>query len=191
MDVPTHEDIHGHSQQVKDAAHTCYLGKQIAGRGIEPGPGAKLLLKEGIGRHGAALPIEGHEVLRGEIAGYGYTQREDKGIPVGGKSLARIAYIGDAAHVCGKNAHAHHPARNGVTCRGELVGRAPLSEEAAAEDYHAKGKNQEDDKVYSMHKSGLPLSGLSLDIEFPVFDGQGCQGLTDLLPLWGIELIER
>ena len=116
MHVPTHEDIHGNSQQIEYRTHACNLRQEIAGGGIQASPRAKLLLQEGIGRNRTTMAIERHEILGCEIARNRDGEREDKGIPVGCKRLARIAYVADAADICGKYRHAHHPARNGMAC---------------------------------------------------------------------------
>ena len=43
VQVPPHEDIHRHGQQVEDAAHAGYLRQQVAGRGVEARPPSELL----------------------------------------------------------------------------------------------------------------------------------------------------
>ena len=149
--VPPHEDVHRHGQQIEYRPHAGNLRQQIAGRGIQPGPGPELLFQEGVGRHAAAVPIEGHEVLGGEIRGNGYRQREHKGVPVGGKGLAGVADVGDAADVGGEYRHAHHPAGYRVPCRREFIGTAALLEERAAEHHHAEGEDQEYYEVNYMH----------------------------------------
>ena len=97
------------------------------------------------------MAIERHEILGCEIARNRDGEREDKGIPVGCKRLARIAYVADAADICGKYRHAHHPARNGMTCRGELVGARPLLEERTAEDDDTQSEGDEDDEINNVH----------------------------------------
>ena len=97
------------------------------------------------------MAIERHEIFGCEIARNGYRQREHKGIPVGCKRLAWIADIRNARHVGGENRHADHPARNGVTCGSELIRRTALLEERTAEDHHAEGEDDEDDKIYDVH----------------------------------------
>ena len=93
------------------------------------------------------MAVERHEILGSEVAGNGDAEREDKGIPVGGESLSRIADVGDARHVGGKDRHSHHPAGNAVSCRGELVGTAVLLEERASEHHHTQREDDEDDEI--------------------------------------------
>ena len=97
------------------------------------------------------MPVEGHEIFRGKIRGDGYGQREDKGVPVGGEGLTRIADVRDARHIGGEDAHAHYPARDAVTCRGELVGAAALLEERTAEHHHAQREHDEYNEIYYVH----------------------------------------
>ena len=97
------------------------------------------------------MAVERHEVFRGEVRRDGYRQREHKGVPVGGEGLARVADIGDTAHVGGEDAHAYHPPWDAVSCRGELVGAAALLEERAAEHHHAQREDNEYDEIYQLH----------------------------------------
>ena len=109
VEVPAHEDVHRHGEQVEDAAHAGYLGEQVTGRGIEARPAAKFLFQEGVGRDTASLSVEWHEIAGGEIAGDGDGEGENKRIPVGGECLAGVADVADARDIGGENAHAHHP----------------------------------------------------------------------------------
>ena len=93
------------------------------------------------------MPVERHEILGCEIARNRDGEREDKGIPVGCKRLAWIADVADAADIRGKYRHAHYPARNGMTCRGELVGTRTFLEERTAEDDDTQGEGDEDDEI--------------------------------------------
>ena len=97
------------------------------------------------------MPVEWYEILGGKITRNGYRQREDKGVPVGSKGLAGIADVGNAADVGGEDGHAHHPARNGVACGGELIGAAALLEERAAEHHDTQREDDKDDEINQMH----------------------------------------
>ena len=74
MHVPAHEDIHRDGQQIENGAHACNLRQQVAGRGIKSGPRAKLFFQKGVGRYGAAVTVERHEIFGGKVGGNGYGQ---------------------------------------------------------------------------------------------------------------------
>ena len=99
------------------------------------------------------MPVERYEIFGCKIARDGYRQREHEGIPVGGKRFTWITNVADAADVGGENAHAHHPARNGVARRCELISAAALLEEGTAEHHYAQCKDDKDDEIYQMHNS--------------------------------------
>ena len=80
--IPSHQYMHRHSQQIKDATHTRNLRQQVAGRGVETRPASEFLFKEGISRDAATMTVKGYEIFCGEIAGHGDRQRENEGIPV-------------------------------------------------------------------------------------------------------------
>ena len=49
MDVPPHQDIHRHGQQIEDRPHPRNLRQQVTGGGVESCPRPKLLFQEGVG----------------------------------------------------------------------------------------------------------------------------------------------
>ena len=97
------------------------------------------------------MAIERHEILGGKVGGNGYRQREHKGIPISCKRLARIADVRDATDVGGENGHTHHPARNRMARRGELIGTAALLKERTAEDDNTQREGDKDDEINQMH----------------------------------------
>ena len=80
------------------------------------------------------MAIERHEILGGKVGGNGYGQGEYKGVPISSKRLAWIADVRYAADVGGKYRHTHHPARNRMARRGELISTGAFLEERTAED---------------------------------------------------------
>ena len=97
------------------------------------------------------MTIERHEILGSKVGGNGYGQGKYKGVPVSCKGLARIADVRDATDVGGKNGHTHHPARNRMPRRGELVGAGAFLEERTAEDDNTQREGNEDYEINQMH----------------------------------------